>query len=700
MAARLGSLRSHWRGQMAGGRPDRVTRHRRAGISVVLCAAVAGLTAAALPAVGAVPRTAAIPASGTGGTWAATGSMNVPRINAMTALFRSGPLRGKVLVAGGGNGSGDLSSAELYNPATGNWSATGAMSQIRATGQAQLLGNGKVLVEGGDVPSGAMASAELYNPRTGRWATTGSMRTPRWGFVSAVLPNGKVLVAGGHSNSAYLSSAELYNPTAGTWSATGSMHSARYLARATLLPDGQVLVAGGDDASGTLATAELYNPATGRWTTTGSMLQARAEFGSILLGNGKVLVLGGDNSSYGNLATAELYNPGTGRFANTGSMITARNGYNSVLLPDGDVLVAGDSYFLPDSPFRATTNLAELYNPATGTWSATASMSQGRASNAMVLLLNGQVLLAGGYETPDSSTGYTYLASAVSYRAPGPPAAWRAIFSDHFAGRRGSGPGPKWTYDIGTGYHGTSCPASWGTNEVESSTRSTANIRLDGHGHLVIRPVKASGSWTSGRIETVASNFAAPVGGELRITTSIDQPAPSKGRGYWPAFWMLGAGFRARGAGTSGTMNCAKWPSVGEIDIMEDVNALSQHSGTLHCGTAPGGPCNESTGLGSGLRPCKGCQSGYHTYTVIVNRTNPGNESITWYLDNRAYLTVTESQVGATAWKAAVDHGFFLILDVAMGGAYPNAICDCTTPTAATSSGAAMGVKYVTVSVR
>jgi len=163
---------------------------------------------------------------------------------------------------------------------------------------------------------------------------------------------------------------------------------------------------------------------------------------------------------------------------------------------------------------------------------------------------------------------------------------------------------------------------------------------------------------------------------------------------------MLGAGFRVKGAGTSGTMNCAKWPSVGEIDVMEDVNALSQHSGTLHCGTAPGGPCNEFTGLGSGLQPCKGCQSGYHTYSVIVNRTNTSGESITWYLDGHAYLTVTENQVGASAWKAAVDHGFFLILDVAMGGAYPDGVCGCTTPVSSTASGAAMGIQYVTVSVR
>ena len=185
----------------------------------------------------------------------------------------------------------------------------------------------------------------------------------------------------------------------------------------------------------------------------------------------------------------------------------------------------------------------------------------------------------------------------------------------------------------------------------------------------------------------------------MKVIASIKQPSPSNGLGYWPAFWMLGAGFRASSAGTSGIMACSKWPSVGEIDALEDVNALSEHSGTLHCGIDPGGPCNESTGLTSGLRPCPGCQAGYHTYSVIVDRTTASNESITWYLDGKAYHTVTERQIGARTWRAAVDHGFFLILDVAIGGGYPDGVCGCTTPTASTSSGAAMLVHYVAVYV-
>jgi hypothetical protein len=287
--------------------------------------------------------------------------------------------------------------------------------------------------------------------------------------------------------------------------------------------------------------------------------------------------------------------------------------------------------------------------------------------------------------------------AALAGTVPPPPSGWSTVFSDNFAGSAGSGVDSQWTYDQGTQYNGTGCTSNWGTSEVETNTDSTSNVSLDGNGDLDITPVDNGGSWTSGRIETVQDGFDAPAGGEMEVTASIQQPNPGDGSGYWPAFWMLGDGFRSSGAGTSGTMDCSNWPSSGEVDIMEDVNALSEVSGTLHCGVDPGGPCNETDGLGSGLTSCSGCQTGYNTYSVIVNRTDTSDESITYYLNGNAYYTVSESQVGTSTWESAVDNGFFLILNVAMGGAYPNAVCGCSTPTSSTSSGASMGVSYVAV---
>jgi hypothetical protein len=310
------------------------------------------------------------------------------------------------------------------------------------------------------------------------------------------------------------------------------------------------------------------------------------------------------------------------------------------------------------------------------------------AAIAAVLALAPAAVLAAAVGTAPSASATT---------VPAPPSGWTTAYSDSFSGAAGTGVDSSWTYDTGTQYNGAGCTANYGTGEVEGNTSSTANVSEDGSGHLNITAVKSGSSWTSGRIETTADNFAAPAGGEMEVTASIKQPNPSSGLGYWPAFWMLGSGFRASGAGTSGTMTCSNWPSTGEIDIMEDVNALSEVAGTLHCGTGSAGPCNETTGQSSGLRACSGCQTGYNTYSVIVNRTNTSAESITYYLNGTAYYTVTEATVGTAAWQAAVDHGFFIILDLAMGGAFPNAICNCSSPSSSTSSGASMSVGYVAV---
>ncbi len=330
-----------------------------------------------------------------------------------------------------------------------------------------------------------------------------------------------------------------------------------------------------------------------------------------------------------------------------------------------------------------------LTGAGTGGTARAGRVSTGRVTRrAAVVLITALVPAAALLATAQSASATT---------VPPPPSGWTTTFSDSFSSPAGSGVDSSWTYDQGTQYSGTGCAANWGTGEVERNTSSTSNVAEDGSGHLNITPVDSGGSWTSGRIETVADSFSAPAGGELEVSALIRQPNPGSGLGYWPAFWMLGAGFRASGAGTSGTMNCSSWPSAGEIDVMEDVNALSEVAGTLHCGVDPGGPCNETTGQGSGLVSCSGCQTGYNTYSVIVNRTNTSNESITWYLNGTAYHTVTESQIGTSAWQAAVDHGFFLILDVAIGGGFPNGVCNCTTPASSTSSGAAMSVGYVAV---
>jgi hypothetical protein len=282
------------------------------------------------------------------------------------------------------------------------------------------------------------------------------------------------------------------------------------------------------------------------------------------------------------------------------------------------------------------------------------------------------------------------MATALTAGAavPPPPSGWTTVFSDDFTGAAGTGVNTgNWLYDLGHGYAGGA--GNWGTGEVESMTNSTQNVYQDGAGHLVIKPIRdGSGNWTSGRIETQRTDFAAPAGGKLRIEASIQQPnvSGSAALGYWPAFWALGAAARPVGA--------TNWPSIGEWDVMEDINGLSSEFGTLHCGVGSGGPCNETTGIGSGQRACGGCQTGYHTYALEYDRS-VSPEQLRWYLDGNNFFTVNANQVDATTWNNATHHGFFLILNVAMGGGFPGAFGG--GPAASTQSGVPMNVDYVAV---
>src|SRR5205807_4655924 len=183
------------------------------------------------------------------------------------------------------------------------------------------------------------------------------------------------------------------------------------------------------------------------------------------------------------------------------------------------------------------------------------------------------------------ATGTARGTLAAPGAVPAPPSGWSTVFSDDFNGAAGSGADSQWMYDTGPG-------SNFGTGEIETMTNSTSNVHLDGNGNLDITALGSGSSWTSGRVQTTSANVGAPAGGQLEVTASIQQP--TGGLGYWPAFWMLGPG---------------QWPENGEIDIMEDVNSLSDVVGTIHCGTYPGGPCNEGNGIGSGLRARGGRQS-------------------------------------------------------------------------------------------
>jgi hypothetical protein len=273
---------------------------------------------------------------------------------------------------------------------------TGSMVQPRAYHTATLLPNGKVLVTSGN-------SAELYDPASGTWTPTGGLTNGRNQHTATLLPNGKVLVAGGIAGFNDVAIAELYDPVSGTWTATGSLTYARRSHTATLLPDGKVLVAGGFvDVPFTIAggnstdTAELYDPASGTWTPTGSLTRVRRYHTATLLPSGKVLVAGGSGypSGAGSPESAELYDPASKTWTSTGNLAGGRENHSATLLPTGQVLVAGGVYYA--GPGNSEVASAALYDPASETWSPTGSLVTARYNHTGTLLQDGKVLVAGG----------------------------------------------------------------------------------------------------------------------------------------------------------------------------------------------------------------------------------------------------------------------------------------------------------------
>lgn len=300
-----------------------------------------------------------------------------------------------------------LATAELYDSASGSWSAAASMGSARAGHTATLLPDGSVLVVGGggeaeriEGPSRS-ATAELFDPSTGTWSPTGSMTEPLGNFSATLLPDGMVLVAGGSGN---YREAELYDPSSGTWTATESMAEGRMAHSATLLLDGTVLVTGGCACSEPppTASAELYDPSTGTWAATGSMADGRMAHAATLLADGSVLVAA--NGLFDDKpASTELYDPSAGQWTAAGGMALGSVASSMTPLSDGRVLVSGGydrDRALGSEPTPLTS--VEVFDPATGQWTATTSMGTARHGHSMTLLSDGRVLVVGGGDARDA----------------------------------------------------------------------------------------------------------------------------------------------------------------------------------------------------------------------------------------------------------------------------------------------------------
>jgi hypothetical protein len=270
---------------------------------------------------------------------------------------------------------------------------------------AVLLLDGRVLIVGGystkiwDYPT----VAETYDPATGTFAPVGALAEPRAGLVATRLADGRVLVTGGYGTSADdqvdLASTEIFDPATGAFSAGPPMTRPRRGHTATLLADGRVLVAGGgydpDEEGDGWRAAEIFDPVLGTFTPTSPMtaFYGRAGHDAVRLADGRVLLAGGSTAP--SVDDAELFDPASGAFVATAGMLTPRSIQNLTLLADGRALVSGGSWDY--GGIAAAFTEAEVYEPTSGSFVAVGDLPRGPGRGATATALaDGRVLTAGG----------------------------------------------------------------------------------------------------------------------------------------------------------------------------------------------------------------------------------------------------------------------------------------------------------------
>ena len=350
------------------------------------------------------------------GSWQALNSMSAATSNFSLVSIGGG----KVLAV-------NSLAPQIFDSTTGQWSAAAPIGLLSAASPtAVTLADGRVLISGG---VGAVKTARIYNPSLNTWTTTGSMKVGRYQHTATLLQDGRVLVTGGVA-SGDSTSAELYDPATGTWALTASMNNARVSGHvATLLADGTVLVTGGTGSTAT--PAEIFDPGSSTWGLTGVMVAARNGHNASLLQNGKVLVTGGcggyslskaidgyDVTVGASCRSTEIYDPALGTWQAAHSMKLPRASFSATVMTNGKVLVAGGAVGCASAaptgiPLQIQqclpTNSAELYDPATDTWSWGPNMASAVESQRAVLLGDGRVLLAGG------SNGKSAVANAEAF---------------------------------------------------------------------------------------------------------------------------------------------------------------------------------------------------------------------------------------------------------------------------------------------
>ncbi len=323
--------------------------------------------------------------------WSATGSLNVHRSHAVVV-----PLADGRVLAAGGNADWSwvtvVASAEIYDPATGEWTLTGSMNEPRLDAAAALLPDGRVLVAGGRGQSAErLSTAEVFDAVTGTWQIVGSMSYARDGWRAVPLPDGRVLVAGGALTDLQSSmSCEIFDPATQIWSLAAPGFP-RTNHTVSLLQDGRVLVAGGYGNGGAVTEPQVYDPVSGVWTTTGPMLNQHYGHTAALLQDGKVLIAGGRLIDHSYTTAAEVFDPLTNLWTAAGALLNAHVGHATTVLPDGRALIIGGT-----DASASGADRVEIFDPVTASFSAGPLLPYTRTGHRAVLMQDDSVLVVGG----------------------------------------------------------------------------------------------------------------------------------------------------------------------------------------------------------------------------------------------------------------------------------------------------------------
>jgi hypothetical protein len=317
--------------------------------------------------------------------------MKEPRASHTATLLPNG----EVLLAGGFHkgldGASQLysSTTERYDPKARVFRAAASLSEARCGHSATLLPNGKVLIAGGFNQRGILSSAELYDPSSDSFSAAGHTTVARGSFTATLLTDGRVLFVGGGARTP-INDAEIYDPATNQFTKTGSLLRARLGHTATLLQDGRVLILGGlvgrDDVT---RSAEIFDPIRGGFTSAGEINMPRYKHATILLEDGRVLVVGGADARdwRGQHMSAEIFDARTNSSSRVSDLNAKRFKLPDALatLTGGRILIGGGSEQI------------ELFEPKTSTFSSVGEL-ESALYNGVVTALPEGALITGGYD--------------------------------------------------------------------------------------------------------------------------------------------------------------------------------------------------------------------------------------------------------------------------------------------------------------